>query len=165
MTSQEFENLTVELRPMLVAQACRLLADGEGAEDCVQDCLLKLWSMREQLDEMRSIKALATVIIRNQCLDVLKRPSNRSTSVNEVDNYFTDQRIPDRLLEVRDDCRAVKGMIEELPGNVRTAMQMRHLQGLEVSEISELTGWSVESVRVNISRGRKRLRELFERRI
>lgn len=150
---------------MLVAQACRLLADGEEAEDCVQDCLLKLWNMRAQLDEMRSIKALAMVIVRNRCLDMIKRPSNRSVSVDEIANQYVDSRIPDYLLEVREDAKAVRGLIEELPGNVRTAMKMRHVQGFEVGEISELTGWSVESIRVNISRGRKRLRELFEKRI
>lgn len=165
VTSQEFENLAYELRPMLVAQACRLLSDKEGAEDCVQDCFVKLWKMREQIDGVRSVRALATVIVRNQCLDVLKRPANKSASLEDVDTRFADVRMPDYLLEVRDDATAVREMMEELPGNVRTVMKMRHIQGLEVTEISESTGLSVESVRVNISRGRKRLRELFEKRI
>lgn len=165
VTVHEFDNLIKELRPQIVAQARRLLNDGDMAEDCAQDCLVKLWSMYGQLDTLRSIRALAMVIVRNQCLDVLKRPSRRSSSIEGVDFAGPEAGMPDRELEMRDDCNAVIEMMELLPPNVKTAMKMRHVQGMEVNEIAEATGVSVESVRVSISRGRKRLRELFEKRI
>jgi RNA polymerase sigma-70 factor (ECF subfamily) len=38
---------------------------------------------------------------------------------------------------------------------------MRHLDGLEIGEIAALTGSTPEAVRVNLSRARKRVRELF----
>lgn len=165
VTDIEFDNLAGELRPQIVAQARRLLGDGDGAEDCAQDCLVKLWTMRNQLDGMRSVRALAMVICRNQCLDVLKRPSRRSSSIEDIDFSVPESRIPDRELEMRDDCMAAVEMMDQLPPNVKMAMKMRHIQGMEINEIAEAAGVSVENVRVSISRGRKRLRELFEKRI
>ena len=40
---------------------------------------------------------------------------------------------------------------------------MKHLDGLETSEIAEITGSNIEAVRMNLSRARKKVKELFLR--
>ena len=40
-------------------------------------------------------------------------------------------------------------------------MVMKHFDGLEISEIAEITGSSAEAVRTNLSRARRRVRDIF----
>ena len=47
------------MRPALLRMAIRFLENSDEAEDAVQDALLKLWFLRDRLDQYRSVDALA----------------------------------------------------------------------------------------------------------
>ncbi len=53
------------MRPALLRMAIRYLEDSDEAEDAVQDALLKLWFLRDRLDQYRSVDALAIVITKH----------------------------------------------------------------------------------------------------
>ena len=55
MTDSEFEILARELRPQLVASARAVVHDSATAEDVAQDALLKLWTMRADLDRCHNV--------------------------------------------------------------------------------------------------------------
>ena len=166
VTRKEFQTLASELRPTLLANATRLLGSEEAAEDVVQDTLLKMWSMGEKLDSYSHPGSLAVVITRNLCLDQLKRPAvSRSMSLEDardaIDATFPS---PHRALTEREALDEVMRMMRTLPDSVQTIMRMRHVEGMETEEIAALTGATVASVRVSLSRGRKQLKKLFENR-
>ena len=56
MEQKAFEIEIQRIRPHLINEAEQLLKDGEEAEDVVQDTILKLWTMRDRLDEYRSME-------------------------------------------------------------------------------------------------------------
>ena len=61
--------------PPLVAFAQRTLAGSGDPEDVVQTAFVRLWSRRAGLKEQGSLKSLLYTIVRNACLDELrKRP-------------------------------------------------------------------------------------------
>ena len=64
-------------------------------------------------------------------------------------------------LEQKDSVSRVMHIMEQLPGLQQTILRMKHVDGFEVKEIAELTGSTPEAVRVNLSRARKKVRELF----
>lgn len=167
MTREEFQTLAADLRPRLVAQATRLLADGDAAEDAVQDTLLKLWTMRDGLSDYRSPASLASVICRNLCLDRMKRPSVKSTTsidLDEAREIVSNAPSPLQRLSDREMLDEALRIMRTLPDSVQTVMEMRHVEGMETEEIARLIGSTVQSVRVNLSRGRRRLKELFDNR-
>ncbi len=51
MHRSEFESFVKSVRPALLARANSVVSDADAAADIVQDCLLKLWSMRQSLDD------------------------------------------------------------------------------------------------------------------
>ena len=51
------------MRPALLRMAIRYLENSDEAEDAVQDALLKLWFLRDRLDQYRSVDALAIVTV------------------------------------------------------------------------------------------------------
>lgn len=72
--------------------------------------------------------------------------------------------LPDQDLQEKDDAAQVMKIIEQLPSLQQAILKMRHVDDLDMDEIAELTGSSIEAVRVTLSRGRKRVRELFLKR-
>ena len=60
------------------------------------------------------------------------------------------------------DCFLVLDRIRSLPEAYRETLIMRLVEGMTGPEIAERTGLTPESVRVNLCRGMKMLRELLE---
>ena len=56
------------IRPRLHSEALRHLLDSDEAEDVTQEAVLKLWAMRQELDEYRSVEALAIVMTKRIAL-------------------------------------------------------------------------------------------------
>ena len=68
MERQEFEIEAKRIRPALLRMAERYMESADDAEDVIQEVLLKLWFLRERLDNYRSIDALAVVITKHLCV-------------------------------------------------------------------------------------------------
>jgi len=50
-------------------------------------------------------------------------------------------------------------MIDDLPELQRTVIRMRDVEGMELSEIADITSLSENAVTVNLSRARQKIRE------
>lgn len=159
MEKEMFVRKVVPLRGKLSAYARRLLQDIDEAEDIVQEVFLKLWSIRESLDRYHNIEALSMKITKNLSLNRIRiRQRNSSISDYEAASERTD---PQKILEYRDSARQISEIIHTLPDTQQAVLRMKHLDGLETSEIAEITGSNIEAVRVNLSRARKKVKELF----
>ncbi len=153
MTQEEYKEEARRLRPQLLQTARRYL-NGDDAEDTVQDVLLRLWQMVDML--RMPIDALATVLVRNFCVDRLRRqrPSQALTaSCEQPEETETDERI-ERVLE----------MIDTLPTLQQTILRLRHIEGMGMKEIAELTGSSEVAIRKTLSRARQTLKQQYEKR-
>ena len=53
----------------------------------------------------------------------------------------------------------IRIMIDKLPELQRTIIRLRDVEGLEMNEISEITGVSLNAATVNLSRARQKIRE------
>jgi DNA-directed RNA polymerase specialized sigma24 family protein len=60
------------------------------AEDAVQETYLRLWQMRMRIGEYRNPEALATMIAKNICIDILKQHSARVEPLHETLNAIDD---------------------------------------------------------------------------
>ena len=161
MELDTFKRTVIPLRDKLLAYTLKLAREQVDAEDIVQDVFLKLWSMRDKLDDYQSVEALALTITKNKVLDELKRyhtESFESISPAALNDYSTTQN-PENIAEQNDTVKHIKRFIEELPSLQQTMIRMKDIEGYEMSEIAEITGAQIEAVRVNLSRARKKVRE------
>lgn len=159
MEQDEFKRKVLPMREQLYGYAQRLLEDGDDAEDIIQEVLLKLWYMKERLMDYRSIPALSVQITKHLCLNRIKT-YGRSRERLDTLVVASDAPSPHAELEQKDHAAQVMKIIDRLPGLQQTILRMRHVDGFEIGEIADLTGSSPEAVRVNLSRARKRVREL-----
>lgn len=159
MEKEIFVRKILPLRGKLSAYARRFLQDADEAEDIVQEVFLKLWSMRDSLDGYRSIEAFSMKITKNLSLNRLKIQRRNSASPDfEMAGEGAD---PQKILEYQDSVRHITAIINTLPRTQQAILRMKHMDELETSEIAEITGSNIEAVRVNLSRARKKVKELF----
>ena len=159
MTRAEFENKILPVNRNLYRFAFRLLSSREEAEDAVQEVFVKLWKMRDRLLEYRSTEALAMTMTRNHCLDILRKRGriySEDLSNSDVDIASVN---PEQIFEKGEMYQIVIKIIEDLPEKFRSVIQLKDIDGYDYEEISEKLKISVSNLRVNLSRGRKMVRE------
>ena len=160
MTVETFKIEVLPLKNKLYRFAYRLLSNGMDSEDMVQDVMLKLWARREKLGEYKSVEAFAMVILKNMCLDKMKAKGYRTDDLDEWKND-SGERSPHRNLELIDTTEKVKMIIDELPKHQKMIIHLRDVEGYEFEEIAEIMQMSLNTIRVNLSRARKKVREKF----
>ena len=143
MAHEEFKQQIRQIRPTLVGVARRYLTD-EEAEDTVQDVLLRLWQMVGQLHS--TLEPLARRLVRNFAIDKLrrKRPMVPLHEINEAQDEV-DGEILEHMMR----------MVEALPDMQQLVLRLRHMDGMEMSEIALLTGSSEVALRQVLSRARR----------
>jgi RNA polymerase sigma-70 factor (ECF subfamily) len=160
MEVDRFKITVLPLREKLLNISLKLLDEKADAEDVVQEVFLKLWHIRDKLDEYNSVEALAVTATKNLALDKLKarRPMADVSGLRMQDSGEKD---PAEWLEQQDAVACIRELIGQLPSLQQTIIQMKDIDGYELSEIAEITGSRVEAVRTNLSRARKKIREQF----
>ena len=162
MTEEDFNILTRPLHPKMYACAFMMLRYQDSAADCVQDTLLRLGESRSRLAEIEKPEAYCMTAVKRQALDSLRRNGRIPQTVNEIDNVeIPEDLTPHDIAEARDDLALVRKLLTQLAPRQREVVELSAINGLDNSEIAQTTGMSDENVRVLLSRGRSKIRELF----
>ena len=155
MSDTRFNTEYLPLAPLLYRIAFHILEDEAEAEDAVQETFLKLWEMRERLDIVESAKAYSIRILKNECLDRLRKAKK---SVKEPQCTTRETAAPaDEQIDAKRRLEKVLGAIKSLPDSQRQVLLLRTVDGLSYEEISRRMGMSQLSLRVLLARARKNL--------
>lgn len=161
MNVERYKEEILPLRIDLLRYAGKLINCHEDAEDIVQEVLLKLWAAKSELTKYKNIRALSVEMTKNLCLNKLNEAQTKTISLENNVLPEKDSFTPHRQLEEKDNLDLALHIVEQHPELQRIILKMRHVEGYEIHEIAEITGGTEESVRMNLSRARKRVRELF----
>lgn len=160
MELKEFKITVLPLRGKLLGYARKMTDGPEDAEDAVQEVLLKLWNKRAELEQYRSIEAFAMTLVHNLCIDLWRSRHTDNLPIEAVQVAGTDAT-PERLMEAKDELRLMAEIVATLPPLQRTILRMKDIEEYETEEIAEITGCNAEAIRSNLSRARKRVREIY----
>ena len=156
MSTEEFTELYLPLRGALYRVAFFILESEDDAMDAVQDLYLKLLSSPDALETVRNPKAYCITLMRNICLDRVRKASRRpETEVMEAvsDESPAYERVSDRQ-RIKDICQK----LSSLPERERTVLRMKVFEDLSYDEIQKRTGIGYLSLRVLLSNARRKLR-------
>ncbi|HSH50212.1 MAG TPA: sigma-70 family RNA polymerase sigma factor [Bacteroidales bacterium] len=160
MTAEAFKENVLPLNRKLLGFANHFMKDIDDAKDIVQEIYIKLWNMRNKLDKYNSIEALAMRMTRNLCLDKIKLKKTIPLNGNinkEKDTSYLDKEQHEELNIV---VKRVKKAINLLNEPQKTIIQLRDIEGYDYEEIAQILKMNVNTVRVSLSRARKKIREL-----
>lgn len=162
MDAKAFKQLILPAKNRLYRLALSLLKDSEEANDMLQEAMLRLWSHRQKLQECQCPEAFALRITRNLCLDRLKSKGylNRAGQAAIPDRGSYEPG-PDRRLELMDSSQLMQQLFSKLPEQQQTIIRLRDVEDMSYEEIEEATGLTINTIRVNLSRARKTVREQY----
>ena len=155
MESHEFEIFVRRCHTRLLHTARFYLGDVAEVEDIVQETLLKLYTMRDNLDKYRSLDALATTIVRHQAIDALRKKRRYPEHRIERDLIASEESTDERTDEIL-------RLIEGLPSKQQLILRMKHIEGMETEEIATLFKMSIDAVYQNLSRARRAILKQFK---
>ena len=155
MTDARFHTVWIPLQDRFYRVAYYLLEDRADALDAVQDLYMKLWRMRESLDLVRNPGAYGALLMRNLCIDRIRRLA----PAGELPEDLPGQEPPDEALEAQETLGILMQAMERLPDSQRNLAKLHLLQGLSYDEIAAQTGLSPLNIRVQVSLARKKLKQ------
>ncbi|WP_029905677.1 RNA polymerase sigma factor [Prevotella sp. 10(H)] len=159
MELEKFKSTVIPLREKLQVFAKGMLRNEVDAEDAVQEAFLRLWNVRNQLDAHPNIGGFAMQTVKNICIDRLR--SEKHTIAIDSMPAAENSETPYTYTEQQDSVAIIRRIIDSLPETQRRIMLMRDVEAYELSEIAEITGAEESTIRVNLSRARKTVRERF----
>jgi len=139
----------------------RMTADAQQAEELTQDAFVRAW---EKLGSFRGDSQFSTWLHRLTVNLVLQtrrsagRRASREEPLPDDDRYMGSVReaFPGTRIDLE---RAIAG----LPEGARKVLVLRDVQGYKYREVADLVGVTVGTVKAQIHRARKLLREALER--
>jgi len=128
-------------------------------DDLVHDVFLLALRQLHSLRDSRRFGAWLAAITRNRANDYHRQ------SVDEVE--LSDTLLPDDAVQGApgvsqqpdDEVQFLLAIIRDLPETYRETLLLRLVEGMTGPEIAQRTGLTAGSVRVNLHRGMKQLRE------
>jgi RNA polymerase sigma-70 factor (ECF subfamily) len=124
-------------------------------EDLVQDVFLTAWNRLAGLREPAAFGGWLAMIARNRAVDFHRHAADSVELPADLAAHDDTAARADaaRLLEI----------VRSLPEAYRETLVLRLVEGMTGPEIAARTGLTAASVRVNLHRGMKMLRERIER--
>ncbi|HSN56789.1 MAG TPA: sigma-70 family RNA polymerase sigma factor [Candidatus Sulfomarinibacteraceae bacterium] len=147
----------------------RVVLDDAEAWDVVQMAFIRAW---QRLDRYNPQWSFATWLYRigaNLAIDLVRSRTSRLKAHKAGGEHQlrvvggSEQAPSDRLGHDEVD-GILRELVEELTPQQRTAFVLREIDGLETSEVAEILGCSVATVRNHVFQARKTLRREVERR-
>jgi RNA polymerase sigma-70 factor, ECF subfamily len=127
----------------------------DNVEDLVQDVFLAAWRRLDALRDPAAFGGWLVMITRNRAMDFHRRAAD---FVELPENL----PVPAAAAE-RAEAHAALDAIRALPEAYRETLMLRLVEGLSGPEIAMRTGLTPASVRVNLHRGMKLLREKLQK--
>lgn len=156
----QFELAKQQYRHRLFSYAWYSLRSRADAEDVVQEAFLKLWEKRDAVDPPQTGAWLMRVT-QNLIVDLLRRRKARAKwSDTEADLEQIAQEDTEDTQHIGTLKRIVEHSIAQLQDPYRTTLILREIQGLQYQEIADILRVSVDHVKTDLFRGRRKLREI-----
>jgi RNA polymerase sigma-70 factor (ECF subfamily) len=159
MTSNEFNNMIIELKQPMKAFALNLTREREDALDLVQETYYRAISNQDKFNEGTNLKAWVMTIMKNIFINNYRKASKRNTILDSTENQF--------LLNSRDISIANQaerdfvmkdliGAINNLDIEYRRPFLM-HYQGFKYDEIASDLQLPLGTVKSRIFFARKQM--------
>lgn len=154
-----------ESQSRLYRTAAGLLGNGEDAEDVVQETFVRAF---RKIKHFRGESNIVTWIYRICCnLALDKIRSRRRGIFSRTKDFFRvpapPRDEPSSRFEISEDTRNLVEKLRTINPVQRVTVVLRHFEGLSYSEIAEITGTSVGTVKSRLFNAREQLADSMGR--
>ena len=156
----------------LINYIYRCVGDRETAEDLAQETFIRIYrSIRRYRKDMAGFRTWMYRIATNLCKNELRNRGRRSKTlvnsaagyqhngIDPTENMPDTSAGPDAQLEGKELEKVLTQAISQLPDRLRTVLVLRDIEEMPYSEISQIIGRPVGTVKSRINRARLMLRD------
>lgn len=136
---QAFARLYEATRGRLYAIALKLLKRGDWAEEVLQECYVSVWTRAREYSAAKGHPlAWLTGIVRNRCIDWLRRPDIEVPDIDDaiIDNTQDESPEPSQQLESKRAAHLLQRCMDRLEAKERQTLALAYYHGLTHSELA-----------------------------
>ena len=152
-----FEELFNHFAPRVKAFLMKSGADPQMAEECSQEVMATVWRKAHLFDPTRaSASTWIFTIARNKKIDAIRKQNRPEPEQLYPDqDYEPDQ---DAVVELQQETERLISALKELPEKQRVLVEKAYLGELSHSEIAEITGLPLGTIKSRIRLALEKLR-------
>ncbi len=140
--------------------AYRLTSDPTLSEECVQDVFVALWRRAADFDPTRAkLTTWLFVVARNRAIELGRQKARRPELRDDLEPVGSAPD-PADLVAVADESQRVAEAMAELPEDQLAVLRLAYFDGLSHSEIAEVIGIPLGTVKGRVRLALERLRSL-----
>ena len=151
------------LREQMLSLAERITGNHDDAADAVQDAFVKLWQLRGRYDTASHAQGAGMMAVRTTSIDMARRNSHRTDVPVEQAADMTEETTDEERTLAYHQVRHI--IDNDLSPRQRTIIDLREVEELDFDDIANRLDMTAANVRVELSRARKRVREIYQSRI
>ena len=139
----------------------RIVNNVQDAEDIMQESFLSAFDKIDSYEGNVSFGSWLKKIAVNKSLDYLRKNKFSYTSDDEIKNIAIDE---DDIVSIDENntLDKIKSAINQLPDGYRIIVSLYLLEGYDHDEISQILGISSVTSRTQLSRAKKKLKQILE---
>lgn len=156
-TEEIFRERFLPLYPRLFAVANAMLGNADDAADAVQDTMVKIWRHSGQLAEISSPVGYSMQLLKTSAIDIMRQ---RRLQVHRP------EAAPDPAAPADpepDSADFLRRAMASLPASQQEAIRLSSFAGMPAADIADTMGLTQANVRQLLSRGRRKLREIYQK--
>jgi len=160
-----FSRLYQSTSAKLYGVAVRILRREDWAEEVLQECYVSIWTHApEYRPALAAPMTWMTSIVRNRCLDWLRRPRPEVADEDGAVLEATESTNPGPLAELErsKDAQALPRCLQGLEAKQRQAIALAFYDGLSHSELASHLREPLGTVKTWVRRGLLRLKSCLE---
>lgn len=153
----------LKIRRRLQIISASILGNDTEAEDALSEAFLRLWKHPQCVESSQQAEAVLTKTVRNLSIDeVRKRRSHPTADWEQVSNQQFTSEEEDEVDEITLRLQRIEKLMDECLSPVQQqVLRMRDVDGRTYAEIAQHLNMQETAVRMQLSRARKHLRELY----
>lgn len=164
--------------PLVYRVAYRMVSNKQEAEDASQETFIRVYRSLDGFDATRSLAPWIAQITYHVCLKRLHKVSSESSVdyfgtelaeivdqkalTDETDGHYSD---PEKCVNDLQEQHWLTDSLNQLAAQDRLLLDLRYREGLSDTELGQVTGIPVNTVKTRIFRARSFLRKILTSKI
>lgn len=168
LNNLNFDDIYSKYYSKLVRFSKEYVLTKADAENIVQDVFLFIWEKRDSLDTIQNINAFLFRLVKNKCVDFLRRKINTEAKNKEIQDallkeynfkLYSIQQFDDSLLSDEEIDHIIYKAIDTLPEKCREIFILCKIEGLKYEEVAEKMNISPNTVKNQVVIALKKMKK------
>ena len=135
--------------------AFTILKNDSDVKDVLQESIIKAYEKIDSLKEPKKFKCWILTIVKNSAYDFLRSHNDFSDIAEEsIESPANESALVEKL--------DLYNAIQKLPLKDRTIVLLYYFEGMQIKAISNILEADSQTIRMRLSRARKKLKKIFE---